>query len=119
MDIRVGVLHDYARPDRGASFEWAARLGIGEVEASGRLPAPVIFMHEPAHEDIGAAFVRLADRGVLAILRPAITDGGLAVRRLADEESIQCYHYAGNDQSRKSWQVRFQYSSIYDDTATH
>src|SRR5262249_26171150 len=59
VEIRIGVLHDYAPPDGGASFEWAARLGIGEVEAAGRLPAPVVFVHEPAHDDIAAAFARL------------------------------------------------------------
>jgi len=117
MDVRVGVLHDYASPDGGASFEWAARLGIDEVEATGRLPAPVIFLHEPAHDDIAAAFGRLVDHGVLAILGPAITDGALAVRPLADEAGIPCINYAGNDEARSAWMFHFQIGSLEDEPA--
>jgi len=117
MDVRVGVLHDYPRPDGGASFEWAVRLGVGEVEATGRLPAPVIFMHEPAHGDIAAAFARLVDRGVLAILGPAITDGALAVRPLVDEAGVPCINYAGNDEARSAWLFHFQIGSLEDEPA--
>src|SRR5262245_36219499 len=94
--LRVGVLHDFPRPDGGASFEWAVRLGIGEVQATGRLPAPVTFVHEPAHGDgaLATAFARLVDHGVLAILGPALTDGALAVRPLADDAGVPCINYA-------------------------
>jgi len=117
MDIGVGVLHDYPRPDGGASFEWAVRLGIGEVEATGRLPAPVILMHEPAHDDIAAAFARLVDRGVLAILGPAITDGALVVRPLVDEAGVPCINYAGTDEARSAWLFHFQIGSLEDEPA--
>jgi hypothetical protein len=83
--LRVGVLHDYPRPDGGAAFEWAVRLGIGEVESTGRLPAPVTFVHESAHggpdHPIAPAFARLVDQGVLAILGPALTAWGCRERR--------------------------------------
>jgi branched-chain amino acid transport system substrate-binding protein len=117
MDVRVGVLHDYPRPDGGASFEWAVRLGIGEVEATGRLPAPVVLMHEPAHEDIAAAFARLVDRGALAILGPAISDGALAVRPLVDEAAVPCINYAGNDEARSGWLFQFQIGSLEEEPA--
>ena len=117
MDIRVGVLHDFVRPDGGASFEWAVRLGIGEVEATGRLPAPVVFTHEPAHDDVAAAFARLVDRGVLAILGPAITDSALAVRPLVDEAGVPCINYAGNDEARSAWLFHFQIGSLEDEPA--
>jgi ABC-type branched-subunit amino acid transport system substrate-binding protein len=115
MDIRVGVLHDFERPDGGAVFEWAVRLGIAEVEAAGRLPARVVFLHEPAHDDVGAAFVRLVDQGVLAILGPAITDGALAVRPLADEAGVPCINYAGNEEARSAWLFHFQIGSLEDE----
>lgn len=115
MDVRVGVLHDYPRPDGGASFEWAVRLGVREVEATGRLPAPVVLIHEPAQDDIAAAFARLVDDGVLAILGPAITDGALAVRPLVDEAGIPCINYAGNDQARSAWLFHFQIGSLEDE----
>ncbi len=117
MDVRVGVLHDYPRPDGGASFEWAVRLGIGEVEATGRLPAPIVLVHEPAHEDVAAAFARLVEHGVLAILGPAITDGALAVRPLVDEAGVPCINYAGNDEARSAWLFQFQVGSLEDEPA--
>ncbi len=117
MDLRIGVLHDYARPDGGASFEWAVRLGIGEVAAAGRLPGPVIFMHEPARDDIKAAFAHLVDHGVLAILGPAITDGALAVRPLVEEAGVPCINYAGDDEARGAWLFHFQIGSLEDEPA--
>src|SRR5262249_1843507 len=117
MEVRVGVLHDYPRPDGGATFEWAVRLGVGEVEATGRLPAPIVMMHEPAQDDIAAAFARLVDHGVLAILGPAITDGALAVRPLVDEVGIPCINYAGNDEARSAWLFHFQIGSLEDEPA--
>jgi branched-chain amino acid transport system substrate-binding protein len=117
MELRVGVLHDYPRPDGGASFEWAVRLGVAEVEAGGRLPAPIAFVHEPAHDDVAAAFARLAGRGVVAILGPAITDAALAVCPLADAEGVPCINYAGNDQARSAWMFHFQIGSLEDEPA--
>lgn len=117
--LRVGVLHDFPRPDGGASFEWAVRLGIGEVEATGRLPAPVTFVHEPAHggpdHPMAPAFARLVDHGVLAILGPALTDGALAVRPLADDAGVPCINYAGNDQARSAYLFHFQIGSLEDE----
>lgn len=112
--LRVGVLHDFPRPDGGESFEWAVRLGIAEVEAQGRLPVPIQFVHEPAG-DVAAAFARLVDGGVLAILGPALTDGALAVRPLADEAGVPCINYAGNDEARSAWLFHFQIGSLEDE----
>jgi ABC-type branched-subunit amino acid transport system substrate-binding protein len=115
----VGVLHDFPRPDGGAAFEWAARLGVEEVEATGRLPGPVTFVHEPAHGGSGApvalAFARLVDNGVLAILGPAITDGALAVKPLVDAARVPCINYAGNDQARGEYLFHFQLGSLEDE----
>ena len=117
MEIRLGVLHDYTPPDGGVTFEWAVRVGIGEVESAGRLPAPVAVIHQPAHDDIGAAFARLVDQGVLAILGPAITDGALAVRPLTDQAGIPCINYAGNEEARSAWMFHFQIGSLEDEPA--
>jgi branched-chain amino acid transport system substrate-binding protein len=117
--LRVGVLHDFPRPDGGASFEWAVRLGIGELEAAGRLPGPLTFVHEPAHggpdHPMAPAFARLVDRGVLAILGPALTDGALAVRPLADDARVPCIHYAGTDEARSAYLFHFQIGSLEDE----
>jgi ABC-type branched-subunit amino acid transport system substrate-binding protein len=119
LPLRVGVLHDFPRPDGGALFEWAVRLGIGEVDVTGRLPAPVTFLHEPAHgghdHPIERAFARLVDGGVLAILGPALTDGALAVRSLADDAGVPCIHYAGTDEARSAYLFHFQIGSLEDE----
>src|SRR5262245_13963013 len=117
--LRVGVLHDFPRADGGASFEWAARLGIGEIETAGRLAGPVAFVHEPAHggpdHPLAPAFAHLVDQGVLAILGPALTDGALAVRPLADGAGVPCINYAGNDQARSEYMFHFQIGSLEDE----
>ena len=118
--LRVGILHDFPRPDGGAAFEWAVRLGVAEVEASGRLPRPLVFLHEPAHGGahvLASAFARLVDQGVVAILGPAITDGALAVRALADDARVVCINYAGNDQARGAYLFQFQIGSLEDEPA--
>src|SRR5262245_58272986 len=117
--LRVGVLHDFPRADGGASFEWAVGLGIGEIEATGRLAGPVAFVHEPAPGDpdhaLAPAFAHLVDQGVLAILGPALTDGALAVRPLADRAGVPCINYAGNDQARSEYLFHFQIGSLDDE----
>jgi ABC-type branched-subunit amino acid transport system substrate-binding protein len=116
--LRVGVLHDFQRDDGGAAFEWAVRLGIEPVARQGRLPSPIEFVHEPAHggeQPIARAFARLVEQGVLAILGPALTDGALAIRPLADAAGVPCINYAGNDQARGEYLFHFQIGSLEDE----
>src|SRR5262249_35528305 len=117
--LRVGVLHDFPRPDGGASFEWAVRLGLEEVETAGRRAAPGTVVAAPAHggpdHPLAAAFARLVDDDVLAILGPALTDGALAVRPLADDARVPCINYAGNDQARSEYLFHFQIGSLEDE----
>jgi ABC-type branched-subunit amino acid transport system substrate-binding protein len=119
--LRVGMLHDFPRPDGGASFEWAVRLGLGEVAVTGRGPAPVVFVHEAAHggpdHALAPAFARLVGGGVLAILGPALSDGALAVRSLADAARIPCINYAGNELARGPYLFHFQLGSLEDEPA--
>jgi ABC-type branched-subunit amino acid transport system substrate-binding protein len=114
--LRVGVLHDFPRPDGGAAFEWAVRLGVAEVAT--RLPLPLTFVHVPAdggRDHLAAAFARLVDDGVLAILGPALTDGALAVAPLADEFGVPCINYAGNEEARNAWLFHYQIGSLEDE----
>ncbi len=116
--MRIGVLHDFRRADGGASFEWAVRLGIDAVDRQGRLPAPLELVHMPAHggdDSLERAFARLVDEGVLAMLGPALTDGALAVRPLADAAEMPCLNYAGNDQARSAYLFHFQIGSLEDE----
>src|SRR5512135_2161151 len=97
--LRVGILHDFPRADGGAAFEWAVRLGFGEVSAA-RLPYPIAFVHENATSSVAAAFARLIEQEVIAILGPALTDGALAACPLADDAGVVCLNYAGDDEAR-------------------
>src|SRR5262249_44277735 len=101
----------------GASSARAVLVAIAELEATGRLPARVVFIHEPAHDDVAAAFARLVDRGVLAVLGPAITDGALAVRPLVDEAGVPCINYSGDDEARSAWLFQFQIGSLEEEPA--
>ena len=76
------------------------------------------FVHEPAHggeQPIARAFARLVEQGVLAILGPALTDGALAIRPLADAAGVPCINYAGNDQARGEYLFHFQIGSLEDE----
>jgi ABC-type branched-subunit amino acid transport system substrate-binding protein len=118
--IRVGVLHDYPRPDAGASFEWAVRVGVDEVDAVGRLPCELSFVHQAAHggaEALASGFGRLVGQDVLAILGPAITDGALVATPLADEAGVACINYAGTDEARGAHMFHFQLGSLEDEPA--
>jgi len=52
---------------------------------------------------------------VLAILGPALTDGALAIRPLADAAGVPCINYAGNDQARGEYLFHFQIGSLEDE----
>ena len=52
---------------------------------------------------------------MLAILGPALTDGALAVRPLADDAGVPCINYAGNDQARSAYLFHFQIGSLEDE----
>jgi hypothetical protein len=87
--LRVGILHDFPRPDGGAAFEWALRLGVAEVEATGRLPRPIVFSHEPATTPrIHCQSLRGSSTRARRP-RSALTTA-LAVRPLADDAGVAC-----------------------------
>jgi branched-chain amino acid transport system substrate-binding protein len=118
--VRVGILHDFPRADGGASFEWAVRLGVDEVDGAGRLPCEASFVHEPAHggaHALRSGFTRLVEQGVVAILGPAITDGALLARPLADDAGVACINYSGSDEARGAWMFHFQIGSLEEEPA--
>jgi len=58
------------------------------------------------------AFRRLVDRGVLAIVGPAVTDNGLVVRDLADAARVPCINWTGCDLTRSEWMFHYQVGSL-------
>jgi len=122
--ILIGVLHDYPAADGGVAFEWAVRRAFAEVEATGRIPGPLEFVHESAYglplpggsaRSVEDAFRRLDDAGVLAILGPAISDNAIVVRPLADAAGIATLNYTGAEESRSEFGFHFQIGSLEDE----
>ena len=97
----------------------APMLALRDVEATGRLDREIVFVQESApglpHGSAFAveqAFRRLVDRGVLAIVGPAVTDNGLVVRDLADDAEIPCINWTGCDLTRSEWMFHYQVGSL-------
>ena len=123
-DVRVGVLHDVPTRDGGASFEKTVRRGMQEVVESGRLDAQVEIVHAActglplpggsAHA-VETAFRELVERGVVAILGPAISDNALIARPLADAAHIPTLNYSGSDETRSEYGFHYQIGSLEDE----
>jgi ABC-type branched-subunit amino acid transport system substrate-binding protein len=123
LPIKLGVLADFPGGDGGA-FEWAVRVGLDEVGA--RLPGPVEFIREVAQglplpggseASVRAAFTRLDEAGVLAVLGPAISDNAVVVRPMADASGMATLNYSGGEQTRSRAGFQYQIGSLEDEPA--
>jgi ABC-type branched-subunit amino acid transport system substrate-binding protein len=124
LPIKLGVLADFPGGDDGQAFEWGVRLGLEEVGT--RLPGPVEFVREVAHglplpggseASVRAAFTRLDQAGVLAVLGPAISDNAVVVRPMADAAGIPTLNYTGGEQTRSHAGFQYQIGSLEDEPA--
>jgi branched-chain amino acid transport system substrate-binding protein len=122
--VVVGMLFDFPQADRGESFEEAARLGLDEVAATGRIDRPVEFVHRHARglplgteHDIVHAFLELEEAGVLLILGPSISDNGLIVQPLADAAGLPCINYTGGERTRGEFMFHYQIGSLEEEPA--
>ena len=124
LPIKLGVLADFPGGDGGEAFEWAVRMGLDEVGS--RLPGPVEFIREVAQglplpggseASVRAAFTRLDDAGVLAVLGPAISDNAVVVRPMADAAGIATLNYTGGEQTRSRAGFHYQIGSLEDEPA--
>jgi ABC-type branched-subunit amino acid transport system substrate-binding protein len=122
--VLIGILYDFPQADGGAGFEEAARIGIDEVAAGGRLDRPVelVARHAPglpagtAH-GVEAVFRELESTGVLATLGPSISDNGLVVRPLADAFGLPCINYTGGEITRSELVYHYQVGSLEEEPA--
>jgi hypothetical protein len=95
-----------------------------EVVDSGRLDAQVEIVHAActglplpggsAHA-VETAFRELVERGVVAILGPAISDNALIARPLADAAHIPTLNYSGSDETRSEYGFHYQIGSLEDE----
>jgi branched-chain amino acid transport system substrate-binding protein len=115
--VLVGVLLDHA--GGGGTMLETASLAVDELVASGRLDRGIRFVEEAAAAlpagsagAVEAAFERLVDQRVVAILGPAITDNGLVARDLADQARVPCINWTGSEDTRSEWMFHYQIGSL-------
>jgi len=65
--------------------------------------------------NVEQAFAELCERGVVAILGPAISDNALIARPLADRSRMPCINYTGSDETRSEYMFQFQIGSLEDE----
>jgi branched-chain amino acid transport system substrate-binding protein len=122
--ILVGVLYDFPQADNGALVEEALRLGIAEVEASGRLDRPFELLARHARGlpagtafDMEKSFAELVDGGALVVIGPTISDNGLIIGPRADATGIPCINYTGGERTRGEFMFHYQVGSLEEEPA--
>jgi len=128
--VKVGVLNDMADLsdlDDGATgpgdiTDWLERE-IGILRKSGRLTAPVEFVHayglglpSGTAEAVERAYRQLADAGVCLIVGPAIGDNALIATPLAEELRIPTINWAGAERARSRYMFHHQVGSHEDES---
>ena len=118
--VLLGVLDD--TPGDGLQrelFERAVRLAFGRVESQGRFSRAWELVYERAQglpwgsaKAVEDAYARLAERGVLAILGPAIGDNALVATPLADAAALPTLNWAGTEHARGPYMFHFQVGSL-------
>jgi len=121
--IAVGILRDHPTGG-GDAFARVVRQAFADVRAVGRLVHDAELVEEQADglprgtpESVEAAFGRLAARGVVAIIGPAISDNGLVVRDLADAAGLPCLNWTGGEETRSEWMFHYQVGSLEEEPA--
>jgi len=122
--IIVGLLFDFPQGDGGAGFEAAARLGLDDVAATGRLDRPVEMVSREirglpmgTEREMVDGFRAMEAEGALLVLGPSISDNGLIVRDLADAAGLACINYTGGEHTRSRFMFQYQIGSLEEEPA--
>jgi ABC-type branched-subunit amino acid transport system substrate-binding protein len=122
--VVVGLLYDYPQGDGGAMFEEAFRLGLAEVEGTGRLdrgvdtvPLQARGLPSGTEHDVVQAFHELEAAGSVLIVGPSISDNGLIVAPLADRVGLACINYTGGERTRGVFGFHYQVGSLEEEPA--
>jgi branched-chain amino acid transport system substrate-binding protein len=120
--ILIGVLYDFPQADGGASVEEAIRLGLAEVEKTGRIDRAFELVPRQARglpggtaHDVETTYRELVDAGVLAVVGPSISDNGLIVSLLADEVGLPTVNYTGGEFTRGKFMFHYQVGSLQEE----
>jgi ABC-type branched-subunit amino acid transport system substrate-binding protein len=120
--ILLGVLHDHAGGAVSDQMERCVRFAFDELADTGRLDRDVEIVHEAgdglpggsAHA-VERAYAALVERGVLAVIGPAISDNGLIVRDLAEAARVPTLNYTGSEDTRGHYGFHYQIGSLEDE----
>jgi branched-chain amino acid transport system substrate-binding protein len=121
LPFKIGYLHEREPPDPGNILD-GLELRFSEALESGEIDRPVEIVVEHGYglpggsaERLQAAWQRLADRGVLAIVGPGNTDNAFAVMRQAEAHHLSTINWSGSEHSRGEYCFQYQVGSLPDE----
>lgn len=119
----IGHLYDIDGGVPDAQLE-PIRMRFDEAYAAGEIDRPVELVLDGGHglpsgsaHHVQSAYQRLSDRGVLAIIGPAITDNAVAVMPQIEVEQLPTINYSGSGHSRSKYGFHYQIGALYDEGA--
>src|ERR1700750_129553 len=111
----IGYVHEWKSLVVPAGRLVALQLRFDEALEAGELDRPVEVVVESGHglpsgsaHLAQQAYQRLADRGVLAVIGPAITDNALAVINQAEAQHLSTINWSGSGRSRSKYCFHYQ-----------
>ena len=117
--LLIGMLHDHGGGFDNDTVERCIRLPFDELTAQDRLDRPLELVHEVGEGlprgsalAVERAFAALDERGVLAVIGPAVSDNGLVVRDLADAAGLPTLNYTGSEDTRGRYGFHYQIGSL-------
>ena len=120
--IRVGLLFDYPGEEGRRYFETGFPLGLEEVVATGRLPAPVELISRQAAglpsgsaENVSRAFAELESEGALIVTGPSVSDNAVVIREDANRAQLPTLQWSGGEEARSEWMFHYQIGSLGDE----
>jgi ABC-type branched-subunit amino acid transport system substrate-binding protein len=122
LPFKIGYLNDTPSHGPASARVGPLELRFAEALRDGELDRPVEIVADEgnglpdgsAHE-VDAAWRRLADAGVLAVIGPAKTDNALAVRPVADRLGLVTMNWSGSERSRGEYAFHYQVGSLPDE----
>jgi len=121
VPFKIGYLNEREQADPG-NLLTVLGLRFEEALKSGELDRPVEILIEHGYglpggsaELVQAAWQRLADRGVLAVVGPGNTDNALAIKRQAEAQHVSTINWSGSEHSRGEYCFHYQVGSLPDE----
>jgi branched-chain amino acid transport system substrate-binding protein len=121
VPFKIGYLNEREPAEPGDILD-ALELRFDEAVQSGEIDRPIEIVVEHGYglpggsaDLLQAAWQRLADQGVLAIVGPGNTDNALAVMGQAAAHHISTINWSGSEHSRGEYCFQYQVGSLPDE----